>query len=115
LGNILDCETSSQISFASFIDHYLRLLELPSDVIKVLENGDINLFEAEQFARVTEKRLGITPAEAKRKRTDLLAAHLQTKASGERLRRRVNEMLGASSSEARASSEADNVAQEWGI
>lgn len=57
LEDILDRETSSQISFASFVDHYLRLIDFPSDVIEVLENGEINLFEAEQLARVTAKRL----------------------------------------------------------
>jgi hypothetical protein len=31
LGEILDRETSSHISVASFVDHYLRLLEFPAD------------------------------------------------------------------------------------
>ena len=57
LEDILHRETSSQISFASFVDHYLRLSDFPSDVIEALENGDINLFEAEQLARVNSKRL----------------------------------------------------------
>jgi hypothetical protein len=38
LGDILDRETSSHISFASFVDHYLRLPDFPSDVIESLEN-----------------------------------------------------------------------------
>ena len=99
LGDILDCETSSHISFASFVDHYLRLPDFPSDVIETLENGDINLFEAEQLARVTAQRLRATHDQAKRKRTKLLSSHLQTKASGERLRQRVNELLRASVAE----------------
>ena len=33
LGDILDRETSSQISLASFVDHYLRLPDFPSDVV----------------------------------------------------------------------------------
>ena len=100
LENILDRETSSHISFASFVDHYLRLPDFPSDVIEVLESGDINLFEAEQLARVTTARLRITPSLAKRTRSELLFSHLQTRASGEWLRRRVNELLRASSTEA---------------
>jgi hypothetical protein len=100
LGDILDRETSSHISFASFVDHYLRLPDFPSDVIEVLENGDINLFEAEQLARVTASRLGVSPNQAKRTRSELLSSHLQTKASGERLRQRVNELLRASPAEA---------------
>jgi hypothetical protein len=99
LGDILDRETSSHISFASFVDHYLRVPDFPSDVTEVLENGDINLFEAEQLARVTASRLGVSPKQAKRTRSELLSSHLQTKASGERLRQRVNELLRASSTE----------------
>ncbi len=99
LGDILNRETSAQVSFASFVDHYLRLPDFPSDVLKVLENGEINLFEAEQFARVTSERLGVSPSEAKRTRSELLSSHMQTKASGERLRQRVNELLRASPAE----------------
>lgn len=84
LEDILDRETSSHTSFASFVDHYLRLPDLPSDVIEALENGDINLFEAEQFARVTAFRLEVSPSRAKRTRSDFLSSHLQTRASGER-------------------------------
>jgi uncharacterized membrane protein YccC len=99
LEDILARETSSHISFASFVDHYLRLLEFPSDVIEALENGDLNLFEAEQLARVTASRLKVSPNQAKRTRSELLSSHLQTRASGERLRQRVNELLRASSAE----------------
>jgi hypothetical protein len=105
LEDILDRETSAQVSFASFVDHYLRLPDFPSDVIEALENGGINLFEAEQLPRVTALRLGATHGHAKRNRADLLSSHLQTKASGERLRQRVNELLRASAS---SSMEADN-------
>ena len=65
LEDIPDRETSSQISFASFVDHYLRLPDFPSDVLEVLERGDINLFEAEQLVRVTGGRLGVSPSQAK--------------------------------------------------
>lgn len=105
LGDILDRETSSQISFASFVDHYLRLPDFPPDVIQVLEKGEINLFEAEQLARVTSRRLAVTADQAIRTRTELISSHLQTKASGARLRQRVNELLRAS---AAGSMEADN-------
>jgi hypothetical protein len=100
LEDILDRETSSKISFASFVDHYLRLPDFPVDVIEALESGDINLFEAEQFARVTSKRLGVSPSQAKHTRSQLLSSHVQTKASGERLRQRVNELFRASQVEA---------------
>ena len=100
LGDILDRETSSHISFASFVDHYLRLPDFPSDVIGVLESGDINLFEAEQLARIAAGRSGVSPSQAKRIRSELLSSHVQTKGSGERLRQRVNELLRASSAAA---------------
>jgi hypothetical protein len=99
LEDILDRETYSHTSFASFVDHYLRLLDFPSDVIEVLESGEINLFEAEQLARVTTKRLEVTPGQAKRTRAELLASHLQTRASGSRLQQRVNELLRVSDAE----------------
>ncbi len=93
LAEILDRETSSRISVASFIDHYLRLTEFPADVLQALSVGEVNLFEAAQLARLTPARLGVSPAQARRTRGDLLAAHLQTKLSGNRLRERVSEML----------------------
>jgi hypothetical protein len=99
LEDILGRETSSHISFASFVDHYLRLPDFPSDVVGSLENGDINLFEAEQLARVTGERLRTTGGQARRIRAELLSSHLQTKASGSRLRQRVNELLRASVTE----------------
>lgn len=94
LGNILERETSSHVSVASFIDHHLRLLHFPEDVLGALAAGDINLFEAEQLARITSGRLASTPGKTARMRVELLSSHLRTKASGERLRRRVNELLG---------------------
>lgn len=93
LADILDRETSSRISVASFVDHYLRLLNFPADLLQALAGGEINLFEAAQLARLTPARLGVSPAQAKRTRADILNAHLQTKLSGTRLRERVLEML----------------------
>ncbi len=93
LGDILERETSSHISVASFVDHYLRLLEFPADVTEVLASGEINLFEAEQLARITAERIKGAPSKARRTRVDLLSTHLQTKASGTQLRLRVEELL----------------------
>lgn len=100
LEDILGRETSSHVSFSSFVDHYLRLPDFPSDVLEALAKQEVNLFEAEQLARVTAHKVGTTTGQAKRTRADLLSSHLQTKASGERLRRRVNELLRASMAEA---------------
>jgi hypothetical protein len=101
LSDILERETSSHISIASFVDHYLRLLDFPSDVLAALSRGEINLFEAAQLSRITAEKLGSTSSQTKRMRADLLSTHLQTKESGPRLRERVNELLRASSIEAR--------------
>lgn len=102
---LLERETSAHLSLSSFIDHYLRLLDFPSDIIQALTTGDINLFEAEQLARITPERLGISSGQAKRTRADLLSTHLQARLSGERLRQRVAELLRAPSDEAAASAE----------
>ena len=93
LSDILDRETPSHISVASFVDHYLRLLEFPADVTEALASREINLFEAEQLARITPERLQATSGQARRTRVNLLSTHLQTKASGTQLRQRVNELL----------------------
>ena len=100
LTDIIARETSSHISLGSFVDHYLRLLDFPSDVTEVLSKGEINLFEASQLARITPQRLGLTPAHARRTRAELISTHSQTKESGPQLRRRVHELLRASSAEA---------------
>jgi hypothetical protein len=78
-------------------------------VVEVLERGEINLFEAEQLARVTSRRLGFTAGEAKRARAELLSSHLQTRASGARLRQRINELLRTSTT-ATGESVVDNAA-----
>jgi hypothetical protein len=96
LSAILEHETTSHISLSSFIDHYLRLLYFPADVLQALSAGDINLFEAEQLARVTPERLGVKTAEARRARKELLYTHVQARLSGQRLRQRVAELLRAS-------------------
>jgi hypothetical protein len=93
LAQILDRETSGRLSVATFVDHYLRILDFPADVLASLSKGEVNLFEAEQLARVTAARLDVSPAKAKRKRAEFLSAHLRSRSSGERLRRRINELL----------------------
>jgi hypothetical protein len=89
LSEILERETSSHISQASFVDHYLRLLDFPLDLLAALRRGQINLFEASQLARVTPQRLGSPSSQAGRTRAQLLSTHLQTNQSGPRLRLRV--------------------------
>jgi hypothetical protein len=85
LNLVLERETSSHLSLSSFVDHYLRLLDFPSDLLQALSSGEINLFEAEQLAWVTPERLGVSAAQAKKTRSELLSTHLQAKLSGERL------------------------------
>jgi hypothetical protein len=93
LSEILDRETQGRISVATFVDHYLRILDFPSDVLESLSKGEVNLFEAEKLARVSASRLDGSQAEARRKRAGILSAHLKSRSSGERLRRRINELL----------------------
>jgi hypothetical protein len=98
LNSILERETPSYMSLSSFVDHYLRLPDFPSDVIEALSSGDINLFEAEQLARIMPERINMSPAQARRTRSEMLSAHLQARLSGEKLRQRVAELLHASHS-----------------
>lgn len=97
---VLARETNHKISIASFIDHYLRLLDFPADVIASLESGQINLFEASQLARIRAGRNQLTELDASHRRRELLQTHLQAKLSGTRLRYRVNEVLGSYPQEA---------------
>jgi hypothetical protein len=89
---ILEHETS--ISVRSFVGQCLPILELPKDVREPLERGEVNLFEAHQFARLRAKRLGLSESEARSHRLKLLKAHLRSEGSGAGLRERVKDALG---------------------
>ena len=99
LRDILGRGTSSRKDARSFVDHYLRLLSFPADVLEALERGEVNLFEAEQLARVTPKALGLSSSSARTRRRQLLRAHLAAQQSGQRLRMRVNALLNSDSAE----------------
>jgi hypothetical protein len=100
LSEILARETSSKVGLASFVDHYLRLLEFPSDVLDALRAGDINLFEAAQLARLTSDRLGVSGGAAAHTRRGLLRSHLAARGSTSLLRLRVNKLLSDSTATA---------------
>lgn len=100
----LQRETSGRVSLNSFLGQYLQILDFPSDVAEALSGGRINLQEATQLARLTSRRLGCTPAEARRTRDEILQTHLAVQGSQTRLRARVKEMLGEAAQE-RVSSE----------
>ncbi|HEX8091174.1 MAG TPA: hypothetical protein VF762_20125 [Blastocatellia bacterium] len=95
------------------MDHYLRILEFPSDVLEPLSKGEVNLFEAEQLARVRADRLDVSEAEAKRKRAGILSAHLKSRSSGERLRRRINELLALPRTERVPSAPSGSAPEEY--
>ncbi len=84
---------TSRIGARTFADHYLSVLAFPYDVAEALESGSVNLFEAEQLARLTATRLGVRSATARRRRADVLATHLSAAESGARLRVRVSDIL----------------------
>jgi hypothetical protein len=97
---ILDRETSGRISLQSFIGQHLRVLRFPAEVQEALKNGDINLQEAAQLARLTAERLDCTPAEARARRAEVLQSHLAVLGSQNRLRSRVRELLGEEQAQA---------------
>lgn len=97
LREILGRGTYGRKDARTFVDHYLRVLAFPADVRDALERGQLNLFEAEQLARVTPAALGVPPGEARTLRRRLLRAHLQSKDSGAQLRARVSALLASAS------------------
>lgn len=94
LRSILARETSGRVSLNSFIGQYLPILEFPPDVSDALSEGEINLHEAAQLARLTYRRLDCTPAAAKAARAEVLRAHHLAQGSQNSLRTRVKEILG---------------------
>lgn len=98
LRSILDRETQGRVSLSSFTGQYLPVLQFPVDVVSALESGDINLQEAAQLARLTADRLGCSVQAARARRAEILRSHLAVQGSQPRLRARVREMLGESSS-----------------
>lgn len=84
---------TKRVAVRSFLEHYLLILDFPADVAEALEAGTINLFEAEQLARLSAKRLGLPEAKSRQRRQAFLKAHLQTQASGMRLKAKVDAAL----------------------
>lgn len=91
---VLERETGGRISLQSFIGQHLRVLRFPADVQTALARGEINLQEAAHLARLTADRWGCAPAEARRRRAEILRSHLAIQGSQNRLRSRVRELLG---------------------
>jgi hypothetical protein len=93
---ILERETLGRISLSSFVGLYVRTLRFPADLQSALERGDLNLQEAMVLARLTPKRLAMSPAKAEALRRETLTTHLQAQGSQNSLRGRVRELLGES-------------------
>lgn len=94
---ILQRETQGRVSLNSFTGQYLLILNFPADVREALSDGQVNLQEAAQLARLTPERLGCRSADALRMRREILLAHTAVQGSQTRLRARVKEMLGEAS------------------
>lgn len=84
---------TKRIGLRSFVEHYLLIPGFPEDVVKALEGGEINLFEAEQLARLGSARTGIPEERMRKRRLALLRTHLQSGESGARLKARVDALL----------------------
>jgi hypothetical protein len=84
---------TKRVSLRSFVEHYLLIPGFPDDVAQALESGEINLFEAEQLARLVPSRSGIPEERMKKRRRELLRMHLQLGESGARLKARVDALL----------------------
>jgi len=97
LRSILERETGGRVSLSSFIAQYLPVLHFPIGVAEALASGTINLHEATLLARLTEERLGCSPAKAKSIRSEVLRAHIIAQGSQNGLRDRVKEIFGEAS------------------
>ena len=88
---------TKQVSLRSFVEHYLMIPSFPDDVARALEHGEINLFEAEQLARLAPSLAGIpeeiSEERMRRRRLEMLRIHLQSGESGVRLKSRINALL----------------------
>lgn len=73
---VLERETGGRISLPSFIGQYLRLLRFPSDVQAALTNGDVNLGEAAQLARLIDQKLDVSAQKAYAIRAEVLRGHV---------------------------------------
>jgi hypothetical protein len=92
---LADClaRGTKRVGVRSFLEHYLLILDFPADVAEALEAGTINLFEAEQLARLSAKRLRLSETKSRQRRQAFLKAHLQAQASGVRLKAKVDAAL----------------------
>lgn len=64
MSDILAEESHNRISFRTFTDNYLRILNCPQDIKELLEKNQITLFEALQLKRLSAENLEITLEEA---------------------------------------------------
>ena len=93
LRTILARGTWGHKAVRTFVTHYLPILDFPEDVRAPLERGEINLFEAEQLARLSPGRLGVSSAAVRTRRSQLLRAHLAAQEAGTKLMARVNALF----------------------
>lgn len=91
---VLERETGGRISLQSFTGQYLRLLRFPLDVQAALSKDALNLGEAAQLARLTDRELDVSAQKAYAIRAEVLRGHVLMKGSEKTLRARVRELLG---------------------
>ncbi len=94
LVELLSRQPGGPVTLANFVGQYLRILRYPTDIAKKLERGRITVQEAALLARLTPERLGVSPADARTFRKELLNAHEKLKAPRSALHRRVLAALG---------------------
>jgi peptidoglycan hydrolase-like protein with peptidoglycan-binding domain len=73
----------------SFVGLYPPISDFSRDVWEALESGEVNLFEAQQLARLTAKKLGGTGLKVRSLRKRLIKAHLLAQGFRRILRQRV--------------------------
>ncbi len=91
---ILERETQGRVSISNFIGRYLRILSFPSDVTFALENGLVNLQEANLLARLSHKSLEVSQDKAQAIRSKIITSHSQNQGSQNSLSQQVKDILG---------------------
>ncbi|MEW6731533.1 MAG: hypothetical protein AB1489_09415 [Acidobacteriota bacterium] len=91
---LLEQESHGRISFRTFVDNNLRILDCPNDIKQLLEQGRITLFEALQLKRLNAKNLTITASQAIDLREELLTRCRRERWIAHRLRQEIDQQLG---------------------
>jgi hypothetical protein len=94
LEKLLAVQSQNRISFRTFTDNNLRVLDCPDDIKQWLELGKITLFEALQLKRLSSETIAASAAQAAVLRNDFMLRYHNEKWLAHRLRHEIDAHLG---------------------